>query len=94
MKLLAAAPWYLATDADDAGDRSASVGGRPERSESGPRSGKDWTEAAQAGVRPAPMVDRPPRGNRGPRAGHARMNLPPIPTPSKNVPPSWNSRGA
>jgi hypothetical protein len=49
MKLLTAAPWYLALDADDAGERSCSWW--PERAiRVRPPSGKDWTEAAQAGV--------------------------------------------
>ena len=48
-KLLAAAPWCVATDADDAGDRSAEwwpAGAIRVR----PPVGKNWTEAAQAGV--------------------------------------------
>jgi DNA primase len=49
MKLLAAVPWYVATDADDAGDRSASWW--PARAiRVRPPEGKDWTEAAQAGI--------------------------------------------
>jgi hypothetical protein len=48
-KMLAAAPWYLAHDADEAGDKAASVW--PARAiRVSPPKGKDWTEAAQAGV--------------------------------------------
>jgi hypothetical protein len=48
--LLAAAPWYLAHDADEAGDRSAS--GWPARAirVRPPGPGKDWTDTAQVGV--------------------------------------------
>ena len=49
IKLLAAAPWYLALDDDDAGERS--FGSWPERAiRVRPPSGKDWTEACAAGV--------------------------------------------
>ena len=42
-RLLAAAPWFIATDADEAGDRSAS--GWPTRARRvRPPEGKDWTE--------------------------------------------------
>jgi hypothetical protein len=48
--LMAAAPWYLALDGDDAGDKAAS--GWPARAirVRPPGVYKDWTEAAQAGV--------------------------------------------
>jgi hypothetical protein len=48
--MLAAAPWFVATDADEAGDKAAS--GWPARTirVRPPGSFKDWTEAAQAGV--------------------------------------------
>ncbi len=47
--MLAAAPWYIATDADDAGDRAAS--GWPTRAvRVRPPVRKDWTEAHQYGV--------------------------------------------
>ena len=50
MRLLAAAPWYVATDADDAGDRCAS--NWPERAirVRPPAPCKDWTEAHVAGI--------------------------------------------
>jgi hypothetical protein len=50
MRLLAAAPWYIATDADGAGDRSASEW--PERAirVRPPAPCKDWTEAHVAGI--------------------------------------------
>ena len=42
-RMLAAAPWFIATDSDEAGDRSAS--GWPARSRRlRPPEGKDWTE--------------------------------------------------
>ncbi len=48
-EMLAAAPWYIATDADDAGDRAAS--GWPARAvRVRPPVGKDWTEARQYGM--------------------------------------------
>ncbi|MFI5461227.1 MAG: hypothetical protein ACHRXM_37965 [Isosphaerales bacterium] len=49
-RMLAAAPWYLAHDADEAGDRSAS--GWPARAirVRPPAPYKDWTEAAVDGV--------------------------------------------
>jgi len=47
--MLAAAPWFIATDADEAGDKAAS--GWPARATRvRPPKGKDWTEAAQAGI--------------------------------------------
>ena len=48
--MLAAAPWFIATDADKSGDKAAekwparAIRVRP------PEPFKDWTEAAQAGV--------------------------------------------
>ena len=51
--LLAAAPWYVATDADAAGDASAdawSLTSARCRRVRPPARHKDWTEAAQAGV--------------------------------------------
>jgi hypothetical protein len=49
-RMLCAAPWFVATDADQAGDRSAS--GWPARAirVRPPTPHKDWTEAAQSGV--------------------------------------------
>jgi hypothetical protein len=47
--MLAAAPWFVATDADDAGNKAAlewparAIRVRPPK-------GKDWTDAAQAGI--------------------------------------------
>jgi len=47
--MLAATPWFVATDADSAGDRAA--GGWPARAvRVKPPVGKDWTEAHQYGV--------------------------------------------
>jgi hypothetical protein len=49
LELMPAAPWFLALDGDQAGDKAAS--GWPARSiRVRPPEGKDWTEAAQAGV--------------------------------------------
>jgi DNA primase len=49
LAMLPAPTWYIATDADDAGDKAAS--GWPARAiRVTPPSGKDWTEAAQAGI--------------------------------------------
>jgi hypothetical protein len=48
--LLAAAPWFIATDADSAGDRAASVWPAVSRRVRPPGAFRDWTEAAQAGV--------------------------------------------
>jgi hypothetical protein len=51
--ILAATPWYVATDADPAGDKSAdawlATSGRCRRVRP-PAEFKDWTEAAQGGV--------------------------------------------
>jgi len=49
-RMLAAAPWFIATDADDAGDKAAS--GWPARAirVRPPAPFKDWTEAAVDGV--------------------------------------------
>jgi hypothetical protein len=48
-EMLAAAPWFIATDNDPAGDKAA--GEWPARAvRIRPPKGKDWTEAAQAGV--------------------------------------------
>jgi hypothetical protein len=47
--MLAAAPWFVATDADEAGNKAASQW--PARAiRVSPPEGKDWTEAAQAGI--------------------------------------------
>ena len=48
--MLAAPAWYIATDADEAGDKAAS--GWPARAirVRPPAPFKDWTEAAQAGI--------------------------------------------
>jgi hypothetical protein len=50
LDLMPAAPWFLALDGDEAGDKAAS--GWPARAirVRPPGSFKDWTEAAQAGV--------------------------------------------
>ena len=48
--MLAAPVWFIATDADDAGDRSASGWPARARRVKPPGPNKDWTEAAQAGV--------------------------------------------
>jgi len=45
-----AAPWYIATDADPAGDRAAEGWPARARRASPPSPFKDWTEARQAGV--------------------------------------------
>ncbi|MGA2701528.1 MAG: hypothetical protein ABSH35_10580 [Isosphaeraceae bacterium] len=49
-EMLAAAPWFIATDAYEAGDKAASVWPAPARRVRPPGAFKDWTEAAQAGV--------------------------------------------
>ena len=49
-EMLAAAPWYVATDADEAGDKAASGWPAVARRVRPPGSFKDWTEAAQAGI--------------------------------------------
>jgi len=48
--MLAAAPWFIATDADQAGDKAASGWPALARRVRPPEPFKDWTEAAQAGV--------------------------------------------
>jgi hypothetical protein len=48
--MLAAAPWYIATDADEAGDKAASGWPAVARRVRPPEGVKDWTETAQAGV--------------------------------------------
>lgn len=49
-RMLPAAPWYIATDADPAGDRSAADWPAPSRRVRPPAPFKDWTEARGAGV--------------------------------------------
>jgi hypothetical protein len=49
-EMLAAYPWYIATDADEAGDKAASRWPAVARRVRPPGAFKDWTEAAQAGV--------------------------------------------
>ena len=49
-EMLAACPWYIATDADEAGDKAASGWPAVARRVRPPGAFKDWTEAAQAGV--------------------------------------------
>jgi len=49
-EMLAAAPWYIATDADEAGDKAASGWPAVARRVRPPGAFKDWTEAAQAGI--------------------------------------------
>ncbi|MFI5459774.1 MAG: CHC2 zinc finger domain-containing protein [Isosphaerales bacterium] len=49
-RMLAAAPWFVATDADEAGDRSASGWPARARRVRPPDPFKDWTEAAVCGV--------------------------------------------
>jgi hypothetical protein len=49
-KMLAAAPWYVATDADPAGDRAAAGWPASARRVAPPGAFKDWTEAGQGGV--------------------------------------------
>ncbi len=48
--MLAAALWFIATDADDAGVKAASGWPAVARRARPPGAFKDWTEAAQAGV--------------------------------------------
>lgn len=48
--MLAAAPWFIATDADPAGDKSADGWTARARRVRPPGSFKDWTECAQTGV--------------------------------------------
>ena len=58
--MLAAAPWFIATDADEAGDKAASEW--PARAiRVRPPKGKDWTEVAQAGVKLRLWWAGPPR---------------------------------
>lgn len=49
-EMLAAFPWYIATDADQAGDKAASGWPVVARRVRPPEPFKDWTEAAQAGI--------------------------------------------
>jgi len=49
-EMLAAAPWFIATDADAAGDKAASGWPALARRVRPPEPFKDWTEAARAGV--------------------------------------------
>ncbi|HEY2157446.1 MAG TPA: hypothetical protein VGH33_17590 [Isosphaeraceae bacterium] len=49
-RMLAAAPWLIATDADPAGDKSAEGWPAPARPVRPPGSFKDWTEAKAGGV--------------------------------------------
>ena len=49
-KMLAACPWYIATDSDEAGDKAASDWPAVARRVRPPGAFKDWTEAAQAGM--------------------------------------------
>jgi len=49
-EMLAAAPWFIATDADVAGDKAASDWPAVARRVRPPGAFKDWTEAAQAGM--------------------------------------------
>jgi hypothetical protein len=48
--MLAAAPWFIATDRDEAGDRAAAGWPARARRVSPPEPYKDWTEARQGGV--------------------------------------------
>ena len=48
--MLAAPVWFLATDADDAGDKAASGWPARARRARPPAPDKDWTEALQSGV--------------------------------------------
>jgi hypothetical protein len=48
--MLAAWPWYIATDLDEAGDKAADAWPAPTRRVRPPGAFKDWTEAHQAGV--------------------------------------------
>src|SRR5262249_52122447 len=49
-RLLQAAPWYVATDADPAGDGSANTWPGSTRRVRPPGQYKDWTDARQGGV--------------------------------------------
>ncbi len=58
--MLATAPWFISTDADEAGDKAASEW--PARAiRVRPPKGKDWTEVAQAGVKLRLWWAAPPR---------------------------------
>lgn len=48
--LLGFSPWYLATDADEAGDRAAEAWPKRARRVRPPSGTNDWTEAAQLGI--------------------------------------------
>jgi len=50
-EMLTACPWYIATDADEAGDKAASGWPAVARRVRPPGAFNDWTEAAQAGVK-------------------------------------------
>ena len=82
-EMLAACPWYIATDADEAGDKAASGWPAVARRVRPPGAFKDWTEAAQAGVNLRPLVVGSPRGDRSPgpvhlaRAGRLAMGTGP-----------------
>jgi hypothetical protein len=49
-RMLAASPWFIATDADEAGDKSAGGWPASARRVRPPGSFKDWTEAKAGGV--------------------------------------------
>jgi DNA primase len=66
-RMLAAAPWFVATDRDEAGDKAAAGWPARARRVRPPGSFKDWTEARQGGVDLARWwsdflagIDRPP----------------------------------
>jgi len=49
--IIRAAPrWFIATDADEAGDKAAALWEGPRAERVRPPEGKDWTDAARAGV--------------------------------------------
>jgi hypothetical protein len=48
--MLAAAPWFIATDADSAGDKAAAGWPAQARRVRPPEPFKDWSEAASSGV--------------------------------------------
>jgi CHC2 zinc finger/Toprim-like len=48
--MLAAAPWFIATDSDDAGDRAAVQWAWTRATRVRPPKGKDWTHSAQGGI--------------------------------------------
>ncbi len=64
--MLAACPWFIATDGDQAGDRAADEWPTVRTRVRPPEPFKDWTEAAQAGVDLRLLVVAPPRVGRGP----------------------------